>query len=92
MQKTFSPLDYGFRWTDIESNDLSKIWYEYDGKTAEKAALQARNEFAKKMQKEGYRVRKSSLGKQLVSRGGIGSGRPHIELVVPVYMVDVEYK
>jgi hypothetical protein len=87
-QKTFSPLDNGFRWTGLDSGDLSKIWYEYDGKPAEKAALQARNAFAKKLEKEGFRVRKISLGKQLVSRGGIGSGRPHIELVVPVYMVD----
>lgn len=89
-QKTFSPLDYGFRWTDADSGDLSKIWYEYDGKAAERAALQARNAFAKKMKADGFKVRKSSLGKQLMSRGGIGSGRPHIELVVPVYMVDYD--
>jgi hypothetical protein len=88
MQKTFSPLDYGFRWTGLDSKDISGIWYEYDGKQAEKAAMQARNEFAKEMKRQGYTVRKSSLGKQLVSRGGIGSGKPHIELVIPVYVVD----
>lgn len=78
-QTTFSPLDYGFRWTDD--------WYEYDGKAAEKAALRARNALAKELVSQGRTVRKGSLGKQLVSRGGIGSGHPHIELVVPVYYV-----
>jgi hypothetical protein len=77
---TFSPIDYGFRWT-------SDDWYEYDGKEAERTALRERNAFAKRLKAEGRRVRKGSLGKQLVSMGGIGSGKPHIELVVPVYYV-----
>ena len=77
---TFNPIDYGFRWTSD--------WYEYDGKIAENKALKARNAFAKELKTEGRRVRKHSMGRQLISRGGIGSGRPHIELVVPVYAVD----
>jgi len=77
MQELFNPIETGFRWTET--------WYEYDGKEAEKAALKARNDRAKELKAKGYKVSKFSLGKQLISRGGIGSGRPHIELVVPVY-------
>jgi hypothetical protein len=80
-QQLFLPLDYGFRWTED--------WYEYDGKPAEQAALKARNAEFKRLKAEGHAVRKFSLGKQLVSRGGIGSGRPHIELVVPCYGLEV---
>jgi len=76
---TFCPTDYGFRWVGD--------WYEYDGKPAERQALKERNAFAKQMQAEGRRIAKGSFGKQLVSKGGIGSGHPHIELVVPVYYV-----
>lgn len=75
--KHFSPTDYGFRWTED--------WYEYDGKPAEQAARRARDQEAKEMKKAGHGIKKYSLGKQLVSKGGIGSGRPHIELSVPVY-------
>ncbi len=78
----FSPLDYGFSWTDDG-------WYNFDGKLAAKAALKARNTRAKDLAAKGHTVRKGSLGKQLVSRGGIGSGRPHIELVVPVYSLTI---
>ena len=75
--KTFNPLDYGFRWTCE--------WYVYDGKPAEKAALAARNAMARHLRKEGRTVHTGSLGKQLVTKGGIGTGRPQIELIVPIY-------
>lgn len=84
IQKTFCPTDYGFRWTE----DLNGRWYEYKGKEAEKAALRARNRVAKQLRAEGWTVKKWSMGRQLVSKGGIGSGRPHIELVVPVYALN----
>lgn len=73
---SFDPIDYGFRWTDD--------WYEYDGKPAENAARKARNDYAKQQRALGKTV-KVSTTRSLRSMGGIGSGRPHIELVVPIY-------
>jgi hypothetical protein len=78
---TFDPIKYGFRWT----ND----WYEYDGKPAEDAAKAARDDYAKQLRKEGKTVKKRTTGKNLRSMGGIGSGNPHIELVVPMFHVIV---
>jgi hypothetical protein len=79
---TFSGINFGFRWTDDD-------WYEYDGKEAEKRALRARNAEAKRLEKAGHKVRKFSLGSQLVSRGGIGSGKPHIEILTRAYGLEV---
>ncbi|MBU2266450.1 MAG: hypothetical protein KJ977_05355 [Candidatus Omnitrophica bacterium] len=80
-QKTFSGINYGFRWTDDD-------WYEYDGVQAEKKALKARNAFVKELKADGYRPTTFSLGSQLVSRGGIGSGNPHIEIWTKCYGVN----
>ena len=88
-QEIFNPLDYGFRWTDPEPGEEFG-WYEYDGKPAEKAALRARNARARELERKGYRVRKFSLGRQLCSRGGIGTGHPHIELFVPCYGLNAD--
>lgn len=77
MQKVFNPLDYGFKWAGD--------WYEFDHKSASSAALKARNAEAKRLEKEGKRVRKWSLPNQLISRGGIGSHHPHIQEIVTVY-------
>lgn len=77
IQKMFSPLDYGFSWTEN--------WYEWDSKSAKKIALQERNKEAKRLEREGYTVKKFTLSNQLCSRGGIGSGHPHVEFVVNVY-------
>lgn len=74
----FSPLDYGFSWT----NDG---WYAFDSKQAHAAAKAARDAAFRQLKAEGKDVRRSTDPKQLVSRGGIGSGRPHIELVINVY-------
>jgi hypothetical protein len=76
---TFNPINYGFRWTED--------WYEYDGKVAEDAAKKARDDYAAELKRDGYTVKKRSRRNNLISRGGIGSGHPHIELVVPVYSV-----
>lgn len=78
-QELFNPLDYGFRWVGD--------WYEYDGKIAERAALKARNVRVRELRSRGLTVRCSTLRSQLVTQGGIGSGHPQIELVVPVYCV-----
>ena len=47
------------------------------------------NETEKRLRKEGWTVRLWSL-KSLVSRGGIGSGRPHIELWTTAYYINAE--
>ena len=88
MSHTFDPIDYGFRWTEPTEQDPMG-WYEYDGKPAEQAALKARNAEAKRLKAAGHQVRKGSLGKQLRTLGGIGSGRPHIDLLVPVYTLTI---
>jgi hypothetical protein len=80
-QTICSPLDYGFQWTED--------WYRWDPKPAEKAALKARNDIARAARKAGYRVTTFSLGRQLRSMGGIGSGHPHIELVTTGYGVNI---
>ncbi len=75
--ETFDPIDYGFRFVGD--------WYEYDGKAAERAALKARNDYAKAQRALGKTVKCSAERNNLRSMGGIGSGHPHIELVVPIY-------
>ncbi len=77
-QATYNPIDFCFAWTEDG-------WYSWDGKAAHKAALAARNAEARKLRKEGRQVFTFSLPDQLISRGGIGSGRPHIEHFVTVY-------
>ena len=81
-QIIFNPIDFGFKWT----NDG---WYTFDSKTAQKAALKARNAFAKEEKAKGKRVSCFSLPNQLVREGGIGSGKPDVEFVVNVYGVNV---
>ena len=77
-QCVFNPIDYGFSFTDDG-------WYSWDRKAAHKAALAARNAEARRLKKMGKRVQTFSSANQLISRGGIGSGHPHIEEVVTVY-------
>jgi hypothetical protein len=70
-QTIFCAIDYGFKWTDD--------WYEWDRKEAIKHAKQQRNEALKHLRSLGVKCTPFSLGDQLVSKGGIGSGHPHIE-------------
>jgi len=49
------------------------------------AARRERDAEAKRLVAEGWQVRKWSEPNQLISRGGIGSGHPHIEEVVTVF-------
>lgn len=81
-QFNFNPADYCFSWT-------TDGWYEWDRKAAQKAAMTARNVHAKVMAAKGKRVIKSSMPGQLITRGGIGSGKPQIEMFVTVYTVTV---
>lgn len=80
-QETFCPQDYGFEWTED--------WYRWDYKAGHKAALAARNLYAKRMREAGHAVRCGSLPNSLMTVGGIGSGHPQIEHVVTVYYVEV---
>lgn len=80
-QMSFNPIHYGFRWTDDG-------WYEFDELDAKNRAWKARAEFVKELRKDGFTTILKSSTKQLISRGGIGSGRPHIELLVRVYCID----
>ena len=79
-QRTFSGIEIGFRFVGD--------WYEYDGAVAEKKARVARDAFARELKAQGYAPRKFSLGLQLRSMGGIGSGQPHIELYTKSYGVN----
>jgi hypothetical protein len=79
-QRIFDGIEFGFRWVGD--------WYEYDGKIAEKTALRARNELFSQLKAQGRAPRKFRLPMQLRSMGGIGSGRPHIELHTKAYGVE----
>lgn len=81
MQRTFCPLSYGFRWT-VKNGE---IWYEFDRVPAHKAAMAARNRAAKQAREQGYTVTKFRLPDQLMTRGGIGSGKPEINVTVTGY-------
>lgn len=80
-QRTFNPVNYFWTWTSD--------WYEWDSAAAHKAAMKERNAEAAKLVKAGKRVKKWSHAGSLMSRGGIGSGKPHIEVVVTVYGFNV---
>lgn len=81
MQKIFNPANYTFKWTE-------KGWYRWNCSEAHKAALKARNAEAKRLELAGHKVIKSSLREQLIIRGGVGSGKPEIQLIVNCYMLD----
>jgi len=81
-QQRFNPLHFGFTWT-------SDGWYEFDHVATHKAARAARDAEARRLRKAGHKVRCWTNNNQLVSQGGIGSGKPHIELIVSVYGLTV---
>ena len=80
IQKTFCPVDYFFQFGDG--------WYTWQRTVARKAALQARNAYAKELKAAGWTVRLFSEPNQLITKGGIGTGQPQIENVVTVYGVE----
>ena len=77
VQRIFNPVNFHFEWDGD--------WYKWDAKAGRKAALKARNDEAKRLEQEGYRVSKFSLPGQLSRRGGVGSGHPDVEFVVNCY-------
>lgn len=78
FQKYYNPADFEFEWT-------KNNYYSWDRKAAHKAALRARNDEMRRLQHEGYDVTAFILRDQIVSKGGIGTGRPHIKLSVTCY-------
>ena len=84
LQYLYNPLDYTFKWV----RQPDGWWYEWDRLLAHRQALAARNRAAKQLKAQGYRVVKSTLTNQLISRGGIGTDRPHIDHWVNVYILD----
>lgn len=80
-QIAFSPIDYGFKFT-------ADGWYQFDSAAAHKAAMKARNARAKELRAAGYQVRAFTMSGQLITRGGIGSGKPQIEVVVSCYYLN----
>lgn len=57
----------------------------------EQEARKRRDEYAKRMKAQGYIVRKRSNGLQLMSFGGIGSGKAHFTLWLKSYSVVLYY-
>lgn len=80
IQATYSPIDYTFFWVGD--------WYEFDSVTGKKLAIKARNAEVKRLRSQGWTVKPWTAAGQLVSKGGIGSGHPHIEEIVSVYGFD----
>ena len=80
-QQVFNPANFHFQWTES--------WYEWDRKAAHKAALAARNKEARRLRKQGRRVVCETLRGQTITRGGIGTGHPQIDMVVSGYMLTV---
>lgn len=76
IQEIFNSINYGFEWT----GEGASRWYSWDEVAAEAKAKAERDALAKELKAKGYSVKKFSSGKNLMSRGGIGSGNPHIEV------------
>jgi hypothetical protein len=81
--QSFLPTDYDFEW--IEGGN----WYKWDYKRGHLLAKQARDARAKELTRAGYKVKKSTSRNNLISKGGAGSGRAHLEFVVTAYILEV---
>lgn len=80
FQQTFSQ--------NVEYDASRDYWHVVE--TAE-SARKRRDEYARRMKVDGHKVSKFSLGWQLMSYGGIGSGKAHFTLWVKSYGVNVEW-
>ena len=81
-QEIFSPIQFGFEWTED--------WYTFDSAAAHKQARKARDARVRELRAQGRTVRCFSMSGQLVTRGGIGSGHPQIEQIVSVYGLNTD--
>jgi len=83
-QQIFNPINYFFNW----SND----WYQWNSKKAHEEAKRLRDKEAKRLkEEEGFKVKKFTIKNQLITRGGIGSGKPEISEIVTCYCLDYPY-
>ena len=57
----------------------------------EEQCRQRRDAYVKKVKAEGHKATKFSLGMQLMSYGGIGTGRSHCQIWVKSYGAEVEW-
>jgi hypothetical protein len=80
-QQAFNPADYDFQWTDD--------WYAWDQVAATRKARDARDEQARILARQGCEIKKFTLKNQLVIRGGIGTGKPEITMLVTVYGLNI---
>ena len=79
VERSYNPIDYGFTWTSD--------WYSWDGDLAMRSAVSDRYDDARELKARGYDVKLSTSPRQLITRGGIGSGHPEISLEVTVYLL-----
>jgi hypothetical protein len=86
-QFSFNPADYCFGWTTGATP--ADDWYTWDSKLAHQAARAGRDKAMRAFKAKGHQVKAYSSPGSLISRGGIGSGHPHIEHVVTVYGFNV---
>lgn len=86
-QHIFNPADYCFEWTDPKPSETFG-WYKWDYEQAHKQAKAARDTLAKELRKTCKHVKCSSNSHSLITRGGIGTGKPQIEILQTSYYVD----
>ncbi len=81
MQKTFNPVDFGFKWTDG--------WYEFNVNESSKLARKARDKRANELKKAGgHTVKKWSMPNQRITMGGMNHNQPEITVTVTVYCLE----
>ena len=80
FQRTFSQ--------NVEYDKDKDYWQVIE---TEVECRQRRDAYVKKVKKEGHKATKFSMGWQLMSYGGIGSGKSHFELWVKAYGANVEW-
>lgn len=86
MQEIFNAISFGFEW--VLQPDGS-YWYNFDANEAAKKAKAARDKRAKELADRGMKIKKFSSGRNLMSRGGIGTPYPHIEVLATSYGFNV---
>lgn len=82
MQVTFNPVDFGFTWTDD--------WYLFDDDLCHSRAREARDFAFKDLKSQGKNPKRFTMHNQLIKRGGIGTGKPEIEVFVTVYGINAD--
>ncbi len=76
-------------FTQTIQYDATKDWW--DVVETEMECRQRRDAYVKKVKAEGHKATKFSLGMQLMSYGGIGTGRSHCQIWVKSYGANVEW-